>query len=159
AQHEKRIQDINKVLIGMDDNNLQLVYQSIVQPTNDKKMNQKTLRQRLIDRVKQLSDDQLKSAALNFVNSSLYKAGQDSDSLIQKNKALQKQVTQLEHSNAKKSHKVRQLIGTVSQYELKQRYHISKVRAAARKPIPADFRSLKAGIQAIIMKNKRQYAT
>ncbi|CAG8654656.1 1328_t:CDS:2, partial [Cetraspora pellucida] len=107
------------------------VYQIIVQPANNKKINQTILRQRLIDKVKQLPDDQLKSAALNFINLSLYQAGQNLDSLIQKNKELQKQVTQLEHSNAKKSHKVRQLIGTLSQYELKKRHHISKVHAAA----------------------------
>src|SRR5438067_1323727 len=108
-------------------------------------MNQKTLHQKLIDRVEQLPSNQLKSAvhlldimryskgpcqnnllslflqkkALDFINSSLYKVGQDSDSLVQKNKALQKQVTQLKYSNDKKSHKVRQLIGTLSQYKLK----------------------------------------
>ncbi|CAG8592721.1 14474_t:CDS:2 [Cetraspora pellucida] len=56
-----------------------------------------------------------------------------------KNKAFQKQVTQLEYLNAKKSYKVRQLIETVSQYEFKQCHYISKVCAAAQKPIPANF--------------------
>ncbi|RIB21706.1 hypothetical protein C2G38_2034187 [Gigaspora rosea] len=110
AGHEKGIQDINNMLIQMDDNELQLVYQSIIQQTYDKKLNRTTLRQKLIDRVKQLPDDQLKSAlhlfntmryskgpnegnllspflqnkALSFISSSLYKAGQDSDSLVQK---------------------------------------------------------------------------
>ncbi|CAB4424045.1 unnamed protein product [Rhizophagus irregularis] len=49
----------------------------------------------------------LQKKALDFVNSSLYKAGQNSNSLIQDNKVLQKQITKLERSNAKKSHKRR----------------------------------------------------
>ncbi|CAG8777927.1 11115_t:CDS:2, partial [Gigaspora margarita] len=79
----------------------------------------------------------LQNKALNFINSSFYKSSQDSDSLIQKNKVLQKQITQLEHLNTKKS----------------------QIHAAAQKPIPSDFRSVKAGIQAIFMKNKHQYTT
>ncbi|CAG8739083.1 40828_t:CDS:2 [Gigaspora margarita] len=74
TQYEKRIQDINEVLIEMDDDKLQLGYQSIVQPTNIKKMNQKTLCQKLIDRVKQLSDDQLKSA-IHLLDTMRYSKG------------------------------------------------------------------------------------
>src|SRR2546421_193523 len=77
----------------------------------------------------------------------------------QNNQALQKQITQLEHSNVKKSLKVKQLIGTLSQYKHKQCQHISKIHAAACKPSLADSQSLKASIQTIIMKNKCQYTT
>lgn len=172
------------MLTQMNEYELQLIYQNITQPneinnnmeikmeindnemeindkkveTNNKKVATNTCRQKLIKIIKDLPDDQLKSAvhlldimryskgsnkgnllspflqnkALNFVNSSLYKVGQDSGSLIQNNQALQKQITRLEHSNSKKSHKVKQLIGTMSQYKRKQRQHISKVRAAAQ---------------------------
>ncbi|CAG8534775.1 16429_t:CDS:2 [Gigaspora rosea] len=48
-----------------------------------------------------------------------------------KGPSTSKQIIQLEHANAKKRHKVKQLIGTLLQYELKQRHHISKVHAAA----------------------------
>lgn len=84
---------------------------------------------KLTKKIKDLSDNQLKSAvhlfnimwylkglnkgnllspflqnkALNFVNSSLYKVGQDSGSLILNNQKLQKQITWLEHSNSKKN--------------------------------------------------------
>lgn len=49
----------------------------------------------------------LQNKALNIVNSSLYKVGQDLGSLIQNNQELQKQIIQLEYSNSKKSHKVK----------------------------------------------------
>ncbi|CAG8840761.1 44313_t:CDS:2, partial [Gigaspora margarita] len=125
VQQEKLIQDINNILIQMDNNKLQQVYQIIVQPINNKKINQTTLYQRGPSEGNFLLPF-LQNKALNFINSFLYKVGQNTDSLIQKNKALQKQVIQLELTNAKKSHKVRQLIRTLSQYELKQHYHISK---------------------------------
>jgi hypothetical protein len=152
---------------------------------NSKKVATNTCRQKLMKIIKELPDSQLKPAAnllnimqyskgpnkgnllspflqnkaLNFINNSFYKAGQDLDSLIQNNKALQKQVIQLEHSNVKKNHKVKQLIGTLSQYKRKQHQHISKVRAAARKPLLANSQSLKESIKAIIMKNKHHYTT
>ncbi|CAG8711600.1 21005_t:CDS:2, partial [Gigaspora rosea] len=101
----------------MDNDKLQQVYQIIVQPANNKKINQTTLRQRLIDKVKQLPDNQLKYAIHLFDTMRYSKvpseAGQDSDSLIQKNKALQKQVTQLEHTNAKKSYKMEEGISEI----------------------------------------------
>lgn len=49
----------------------------------------------------------LQNKALDFVNSSLYRADQNSSSLIQNNKTLQKQITKLKHSNTKKNHKIR----------------------------------------------------
>ncbi|CAB4404966.1 unnamed protein product [Rhizophagus irregularis] len=188
----------------MNDDELQTIYQNIIQPNNkeieindnekindekmeagDKKVATNTRRQKLIKIIKNLPDDQLKSAvhlldtmryskglnkgnllspflqnkALNFVNSSLYKVSQDSDSLIQNNQALQKEVSRLEHLNSKKSHKVKQLIGTISQYKRKHCQQISKIRAAARKPLLIDSHNLKASIQAIVMKNKHHYST
>ncbi|CAG8648164.1 8791_t:CDS:2 [Funneliformis mosseae] len=71
----------------------------------------------------------LQNKALDFVNSTLYKAGQSSSSLIQNNKTLQKQITKLE------------------------------LRATARKPLLVDSQTLKEAIKAIIMKNKSQYTT
>ncbi|CAG8832882.1 14438_t:CDS:2, partial [Racocetra persica] len=101
----------------------------------------------------QMNNDELQliyqNIALNFLNSSLYKAGQDSSSLIQYNKELQKNVDQLERLNAKKDHTISYLSGTLSQYICKQKQHISKVRAAARKPLPVDPQSLKASILAL----------
>ncbi|CAG8846321.1 19007_t:CDS:1, partial [Racocetra persica] len=41
------------------------------------------------------------------------------------------------------SHKFRQLIETLSQYELKQRHHILKAHAVAQKSLSTDFLSLK----------------
>ncbi|CAB4409782.1 unnamed protein product [Rhizophagus irregularis] len=61
-----------------------------------------------------------------------------------------------------RGHKVNQLIGTLSQYKRKKSVknsNISKVSAAARKPLLTDSQSLKASTQAIIMKNKHHYTT
>ncbi|PKK61653.1 hypothetical protein RhiirC2_816295 [Rhizophagus irregularis] len=183
SQREKRILEIKQALIRMNDDELLLIYQNIIQPTNDKKVIRHTRRKKLIDTIEKLPDDQLKSAvhllntmryskgpnqgnllspflqdkALDFVNSSLYRAGQSSSSLIQSNKALQKQVTKLKHSNTKKNHKVRQLIGSLSQYKRKRHQYISKVRATARRPLLVDSQTLKESIKAMIMKNKSQY--
>ncbi|CAG8647082.1 25259_t:CDS:2, partial [Gigaspora rosea] len=74
----------------------------------------------------------LQDKALSIINSSFYKAGQDSNSLIQ----------------------IKQLTGTLSQCKYKQRQHISRVRAAARKPLIVNSQNLKATIQATLMKNK-----
>ncbi|PKY47221.1 hypothetical protein RhiirA4_462349, partial [Rhizophagus irregularis] len=52
--------------------------------------------------------------------------------------------------------------GTLSQYKRKKSVknsNISKVSAAARKPLLTDSQSLKASTQAIIMKNKHHYTT
>ncbi|CAG8706801.1 22548_t:CDS:2 [Gigaspora margarita] len=54
VQQEKLIQDINNILIQMDNNKLQQVYQIIVQPINNKKINQTTLHQRLINKLASL---------------------------------------------------------------------------------------------------------
>ncbi|CAG8835312.1 9215_t:CDS:1, partial [Cetraspora pellucida] len=101
----------------------------------------------------------LQKKALNFINSSLYKSEQDLDSLIQINKTLQKKINKLENLNSKKSHKIRQLVGTLSQYKRKHNQHISSVCAAAHKPPIIDSRSLKSSIQSLIMKNKYEYKT
>ena len=47
VQQEKLIQVINNILIQMDNNKLQQVYQIIVQPINNKKINQTTLHQKV----------------------------------------------------------------------------------------------------------------
>ncbi|RIB24923.1 hypothetical protein C2G38_2167224 [Gigaspora rosea] len=185
TQREKYICNLNQILIQMNDNELQSIYQHVVQPTNDQKENKTTRRQKLINIVEHLPDNELKSAihlfdtmqyskglnkgsllspflqnkALSFINSSLYKSGQNSDSLTQSNKALQKKIDQLEHLKIKKDHKIKQLVGTLSQHKHKQSQHISKERAAARRPLLADSQSLKASILVLIMKTKRQYTT
>ncbi|CAG8791152.1 6725_t:CDS:1, partial [Cetraspora pellucida] len=161
------------------------IIQSTSQSTSNKTINQITLHQKLINIIEQLPDDQLKAAvhlfktmryskgpnegkllssflqnkALNFIKAFIYKLFQDPSLLIQSNKTLQKKIDQLEHSNTKKYHKVRQLVGTLLQYKRKQSQHILKVHAAAHKPQLADSRSLNASIQAIIKKNKRHYTT
>ncbi|RIB28832.1 hypothetical protein C2G38_1349514 [Gigaspora rosea] len=181
----KNINEINQCLTQMNDDELQLIYQGIVKQPNSQEKNKTTHRQKLLSMVEKLPDNQLKSAihlldtmryskgqnkgnllspflqdkALSIINSSFYKAGQDSNSLIQSNKALQKQVTQLEHLNAKKNYKIKQLTGTLSQYKYKQCQHISRVRAAACKPLIVNSQNLKATIQATLMKNKYQYST
>ncbi|RIB11928.1 hypothetical protein C2G38_2202146 [Gigaspora rosea] len=142
----------------MNDNELQSIYQHVVQPTNDQNENKIIRRQKLISIVEHLPDYELKSAihlfdttryskglnkgsllspflqnkALSFINLLLYKSGQNSDSLTQR---------------------------TLSQHKRKQSQHILKVRAAARRPLLADSQSLKASILALIMKTKRQYTT
>ncbi|RIB29827.1 hypothetical protein C2G38_2027374 [Gigaspora rosea] len=114
AQHEKYIIEINQTMMQINDDELQLVYQDIIQQSNSQEKNKVECHQKLIDFVKKLPDNHLKSAinlfdtmrytkgqnkgnllspflqnkALNFINSSLYKVGQDSDSLIRNNKAL-----------------------------------------------------------------------
>ncbi|RIB02031.1 hypothetical protein C2G38_2150184 [Gigaspora rosea] len=106
--------------------------QSIVQSTSQSTNNRLMLRQKLINIVEQLPDDQLKTAvhlfdtmryskgpnkgkllssflqdkASNFIKASLYKPSQDPSLLIQSNKTLQKKTDQLEHSNTKKYFKV-----------------------------------------------------
>ena len=104
----------------MNDDELLLIYQNII---NDKKT-RPTRHQKLIEMIDQMinynpqfiyfnntmrySKGQnqgnlispfLQKKALDFVNSSLYKAGQNSNSLIQDNKVLQKQITKLERSD------------------------------------------------------------
>ncbi|CAG8500933.1 9208_t:CDS:2 [Gigaspora margarita] len=59
----------------------------------------------------------LQNKILSFINSLLYKSGQDSDSLTQR---------------------------TLSQHKRKQSQHISKVHVAAHRPLLADSQSLKA---------------
>ncbi|CAG8844948.1 34070_t:CDS:1, partial [Racocetra persica] len=101
----------------------------------------------------------LQDKALNFIKTSLYKLHQDSGSLVQNNKTLQKKINQLENSNAKKINKVKQLVGTLSYYKRKKSRHILKIHATARKSQLADSQSLNATIQAMIMKDKHHYTT
>ncbi|CAG8692641.1 18947_t:CDS:2, partial [Racocetra persica] len=185
VNREEQIQTINKALLQMNDNELEVIHQDIIQLTSNKKVIQTTRRQKLIETIKQLPDNQLKSAshmlttmryskesqegnlfspfiqnkALNYVNSSLHKVGQDSKSFIQENKTLQKKINQLEYSNAQKSYKLKQLAGSIAQFEHKQHQNISKICAIARKPQVLDSRSLKTSIQAMLMKNKYEYTT
>ncbi|CAG8481259.1 20141_t:CDS:1 [Cetraspora pellucida] len=102
----------------MNNNDLQLIYQYMVQPTNHQKENKTTHHQKLINIVEHLLDDELKSTihlldtmwyskgsnkgsllssflqnkVLNYINSSLYKSNQDSILLIQYNKTLYKKI-------------------------------------------------------------------
>ncbi|CAG8756557.1 31702_t:CDS:2, partial [Racocetra persica] len=159
AQCNKQIYDISQMLTQMDNNKLQLIYQNIVQLTNNEKTNQMTLRQKLVNMIEQLPNNQLKLAAylfnkmrydketnenklllsflqdkaLNFIKTSFYKPHQDSGSLV------------------------KQLVGTLSHYKCKKSRHISKVHATAHKSQLADSQSLNATIQAIIMKDKHHY--
>jgi hypothetical protein len=182
-KRKKLVCNIYQELIQRNNNELQQVYQYIIQQTkldnneveinednemddgiNNKKVATNTRHQKLIKIIEKLLDDQLKSAihllnnmrypkgpnegnllspflqkkALDSINSSLYKVGQDTNSLIQNNQALQKKVTQLECSNAKKNLKIKQLTGKLIQHKRKQCQHISKICATARKPLLAD---------------------
>ncbi|RIB08610.1 hypothetical protein C2G38_2045009 [Gigaspora rosea] len=101
----------------------------------------------------------LQNKALNFINSSLCKLGQDSISLIQRNKTLQKEINKLEHLNIKKDHKIKQLVGSLSQYKRKRSKYISRIRAVASRKSLSSSQSLKASILTQLMKNKRQYTT
>uniref|UniRef100_U9UC69 Uncharacterized protein n=1 Tax=Rhizophagus irregularis (strain DAOM 181602 / DAOM 197198 / MUCL 43194) TaxID=747089 RepID=U9UC69_RHIID len=90
------------MLIQMNDDELQLIYQNITQLNdNEKDINDdkvETNNKKLATNICRLNKGNLLSPflqnkALNFVNSSLYKVGQDSGSLILNNQKLQKQIT------------------------------------------------------------------
>ncbi|CAG8722466.1 8785_t:CDS:1 [Cetraspora pellucida] len=82
TRHSKQIHDINQLLKQMNDGELQLIYQNIVQlisqtivqsasqgivqSTSNETTNQIMLRQKLINMVEQLRDDQLKVAVHLF---------------------------------------------------------------------------------------------
>ncbi|CAG8540571.1 29146_t:CDS:1, partial [Racocetra persica] len=74
AKRDEQIQIINKELLQMNDNELQLIYQDLVQSADDKKVTKITHRQKLIDTIEQLPDDQLKSA-IHLLNKMKYSKG------------------------------------------------------------------------------------
>ncbi|CAG8813040.1 21666_t:CDS:1, partial [Dentiscutata erythropus] len=53
----EQIQIINKKLLQINNNELQLIYQDIVQSASDKKVTQIIHHQKLIDAIEQLPDD------------------------------------------------------------------------------------------------------
>ncbi|CAG8851385.1 36758_t:CDS:1, partial [Gigaspora margarita] len=90
AKHENQIQTINKALLEMNDDEFQLIYKDIIQLTSSKKIIQTTRCQKLIDIIKQLPDDQLKSA-LHLLNTMKYSKGPHEGNLLSpfiQNKAL-----------------------------------------------------------------------
>ncbi|RIB25071.1 hypothetical protein C2G38_2241643 [Gigaspora rosea] len=65
ATHRKKyISELNQILKQMSDNELQLIYQHMVQPTEYQKENKTTRRQKLINIVEHLPDNELKIRAV-----------------------------------------------------------------------------------------------
>ncbi|CAG8811598.1 13077_t:CDS:2 [Gigaspora margarita] len=114
AKREEQIQTINKALLQMNNNELELICQDIIQLTSNKKVIQTTHCQKLIETIKQLPDDQAKSAIHMLT-------------MIKYSKEAQKEYL--------------------------------KICAIACKPQVLDSQSLKANIQAMLMKNKYEYTT
>ncbi|CAG8682925.1 3645_t:CDS:2, partial [Gigaspora rosea] len=156
AQHEKYIIEINQTMMQINDDELQLVYQDIIQQSNSQEKNKVECHQKLIDFVKKLPDNHLKSA-INLFDTMRYTKGQNKGNLL--SPFLQNKALNFINSSLYKNHKVKQLIGSLSQHKRKQCQHISRVRAAACKPLIVNSQSLKVSIQSILMKNKHQYST
>src|SRR4051812_19773845 len=89
-QRGKNIHKINQMLTQMNDDELQLIYQNIIQQTNDKKVVRPTCHHKLIKIIEELPDDQLKSA-INLFNTMRYSKEPNEGNLLSpflQNKAL-----------------------------------------------------------------------
>ncbi|CAG8690630.1 36363_t:CDS:2 [Racocetra persica] len=105
----------------------------------------------------------LQKKAKLYIEQSLYKAGQSSNSLTKANNNLhlenvnlQKTITQLQKSKVTSTQKLQSLSGKISQLTRKRKNQIAKIRANARRPL-TDTRSFNAMINSFIMENKKEY--